>query len=1479
MSGKKTRKGRNQGTAKRKPATRRKARAPVVLRAGLVNAARPATITATRRATTTTATRPASTTATATRPEVTATATPRPTATAPAATPILTPGPIIVDPNLPIFTVDPIGNFFDAGRPGHAVVRPEDLVALRLELHNLTIQPGSPPRLKKTGSASSYLVLHFPPQAITEQTFFEKNPEGAESETSGMPSEELTGPPVRARISGESRLAFTVPNGFDVPYTLEGVLAAVEELALSVPANAKPPGSGGTFVAVADLFMANVAKLPAAQRAALSSFAARTLRIAAVQGDMATVQLRQASGGPGLRPMRASVADAISSDLGVFPGPVVTRPTISVKPALPGPKQTAIELPWRLIISPHSAERWRHAKLPVTSPATQRTELWHSRLVAPKSDGTVIEPPRPDSQRTVRAVWALTGEGSTQAMQGAFPATLPQPNEIPFLMPLEDFDRFQFVHLSSNFSSPKYTPTAVGVNLLMLSALGGWLDSRGAWDPPAGLSVEEWVHRAAMARDHFVRVVYKGCVFPLGHRVALVKVSERKFHNGARDEDGVQTIEQKTGNTAYLRQRFFIIIRERERKFVDPTLCNKAGNRFFQFQLPFSSVRILTVVTPNLDPPNANPSQVSGLGQTMFWPHVNGEPFRFQCAATDLDGRTVHFELPMIFIDNTLVNPGPLSTAPNYNKAADNAQIAKTDWEARGDLRVAKLKQQRVALAQSVKAGDTTVQVEELTFNAEVEKGNAKLETYSAELSRPIFYPKVDEARVRIAALAQLTGSGKNNKVTWNAHYLEHGFKESNKGQVFVDVATETNMAKLDFSTQGDRSGGFVQPNLTPSAISRLAGPLSGDEDAVKNFISGEFKGTDAFPGDLSDLPFPLLFGCIPLGEVIEAVTKLADTPERIPKFASEASTQVENFINGLGRLFDFVSRLSDQPGSIAQGAIDAAKQTLDDLIARAQSYAAPLVADVKTRINQLIAALNTLLSQVQLLVDTTIDTAPALPGLPGAIAGVQTAVTNLRNAANAQVGGVSLPAGLRQSILQVANQLEAFVGDLATVTALITQGKALYAALDDIVGDPTQLGNLLSDPGQLATKLQAVQSAITPLRATLAGFRLLEGAPRKAVLEAIDVVLQVLGTVTQLIDLLEMLTGDELTIRFDWNPTISNWALPGANANTDPLFRANDKKGFLVAVEAKVKKNGQSAPKITVTCSLKKFDLVLIAPASFIEINFDKIEFRVDSAAKMDVDVLIDDIKFVGPLSFVETLRDLIPLDGFSDPPFLDITPQGVDAGFSLALPNISIGVFNLSNLSLGAGFTVPFIGQPVSVRFNFCTREQPFNLTVSLFGGGGFFGITLDPHGIQILEAAFEFGASISIDFGVASGGVHVMAGVYFRMEQSACSLTGYFRLGGHVDVLGLISASLELYLELSYEFETGKCKGKAQLTIEIEVFIFSGSVTITCERKFAGSNGDPTFRELMGVNPALPLADELASIDASTQYAWREYCEAFA
>lgn len=1376
------------------------------------------------------------------------------------------------------------GNLFSPGRAGQTAVRADDLLAIRVETRNLQIIPGQVPKLSKTGAGTAFITLHFPPQAITEETFFEAPPPSMtdpdvdpaksphpsakpKDEPPGGISETVRTPPIRARIAGESRLVFKVPDGFTCDYTIEGVLAACLSLQMSVAANARPRGQRRPVFSVADILDTRlIAKLAPKQKAALSALATSTHRIAIMEGDTATLRARQFAGGTGLR-----AASKLPLDI------VVRPPVFRPRPANPGATQTALEIPWRLILSPHDGARWRHAAKPVTSQKTNRTELWHSTLVTPASDGTVVEPPHPDATRTVRAIWALTGEGSEKEMSGTFPdsSNLPDPSTSPFRMPMDDFDRFQVTHLSSNFSVTGYTPEPVDTNLMMVTALGGWLDSRGAWEPP-GLSVEEWVHRAAMARDHYVKMVYRGFLFPFGHRVSLVKVSERKFHNGVATE----TVEP--GNAAYLRQRLFIIVREKERRFDEPAVAdlhNNSSTVFYARQFPFSKVRILTDKTPNLDDPATFPSTVQELGQLMFWPHVGGNPFRFECVATDLDGRRIAFSLPLIFMDNTRACPRKFNNTtqkldPDFDFAEDNALIAVGDFASRPKAyHTADLKLQRVALAGSLKAGDTSVQAAEMRFGGEAQKANSKLRGYSDGLNRPVFFPKVGETISRIGAMAHLGGANETNRLTWHPHFLQFGF-ESNKGQVFVKVENDPGMAKLDFSAQGNRSGGFVQPNLKPAALSRLAGPVMGD---VSQFITGNVPKGSGFPTSVSDLPLPLIFGCIPLGALIDAVADLTNTPERIPKFGSEAATQLEDFINTLVRVYSFVTDLASGPAGIAKAAANAFMATLEDQKKQAKAYAAAQVAPVLDAIDDLSNALVDVASKVGALIDSAINTASGAAGLvqlPTSIAQARAAIVQLKAAANAQVGGVSLPAGFRQSVLNLAAKADAFLADLEKLPLLVQQAKALFDALDAIVGQPDQLGSLLSNPGLLKTRIEAVANAIGPLKGTLASFTLMDGAPAKAVSDALGAVEEVLGSVADLLKLVEMLTGEELTIRFDWNPEISSWP-----AGSDPIFRANDKRGFSVAVEAKVKKNGSSSPKITVVCGLKHFDLVLIGPAAFIELNFEKIEFTVDTAAKTNVDVLLSDIKFVGPLSFVETLRDLIPLDGFSDPPYLDISEKGIDAGFDIALPSICVGVLNIANLSLGAGFTVPFIGQPLSVRFNFCTREKPFLLTVYIFGGGGFFGITIDPQGVQILEASFEFGASVSIDFGVASGGVHVMAGIYFRMEKDAATLTGYFRLGGYVDVLGLISASLELYLELRYETQSGKCVGKAQLTIEIKVFIFSGSVTITCERKFAGANGDPTFRQMLGFMPELSLADELAAIDLNTEYAWREHCEAFA
>ena len=83
----------------------------------------------------------------------------------------------------------------------------------------------------------------------------------------------------------------------------------------------------------------------------------------------------------------------------------------------------------------------------------------------------------------------------------------------------------------------------------------------------------------------------------------------------------------------------------------------------------------------------------------------------------------------------------------------------------------------------------------------------------------------------------------------------------------------------------------------------------------------------------------------------------------------------------------------------------------------------------------------------------------------------------------------------------------------------------------------------------------------------------------------------------------------------------------------------------------------------------------------------------------------------------------------------------------------------------------------------------------------------------------------------------------------------------------MLGLISACIELYLELTYEPPSGKATGRATLTIEVEVLFLSMSVEISCEKKFKGSNQDPTFEQVMGLAPP-----------GGTR-PWDDYCAAFA
>lgn len=332
--------------------------------------------------------------------------------------------------------------------------------------------------------------------------------------------------------------------------------------------------------------------------------------------------------------------------------------------------------------------------------------------------------------------------------------------------------------------------------------------------------------------------------------------------------------------------------------------------------------------------------------------------------------------------------------------------------------------------------------------------------------------------------------------------------------------------------------------------------------------------------------------------------------------------------------------------------------------------------------------------------------------------------------------------------------------------------------------------------------------------------------------------------------------------LHLQWRPPIGQWP---AGAKTNAIFLPSSPQSLVLAVDVR---GGDLVPEpsVEVLAQLTDFTLQLVPGMPLVHLPFKRLYFRASTGAKTEIDVELDELTWLGVLGFVDKLRQLIPSDGFADPPSVAVDSQGISAGFSVGLPNVAVGVFNLSNLSMAADIKLPFVGDSPTVGFSFCSRERPFTVAVLFLGGGGFFGLRLSPKKLVLLEAAVEFGATLALDFGVASGSVSCMAGIYLRLLADDGSLTGYLRIRGEVDVLGLISACIEMYMALTYEFGSGKVSGRATITVEVEVLLFSASVSISAERKFAGSKGDPTFADALG-----PYAEP--------DCAWITYCQAFA
>ncbi len=727
------------------------------------------------------------------------------------------------------FTIGQIQNF------SISVVRPDDLLTLSFEFINLRlVTGGGPARLVRTDpNQPAYLVVHFPPQHIAEEVFYE-----AEQPTPLPPNAE---PPINSRLAGASRLAFLIPGTVqEIPYTLQALLDWSQyEQSVTVLATPPPPP-------------VQLIRLAPQQRTVVEP------RVEVIQKSPQYYQMLQAPAPPEPQPRgkeKKPKGKAREPEMRLEPSRVIGIAQI-YQVQEPAPFQTAIEAPYRLILSPNYYAGWAHARLPVEHGG--RTELWHTRLGVRTQDGKVDE--SADYYRTLRAVWATDYR----------PGCLPQMDSYaPFtLWTLSNKDRYQIVRLSSDINMTgrdgRYTPHPLQTSRLMLSPLGAWMNVYGSWqDAPTDVpepactnaqrnftfNLVEWRNIAAMGRDQYVRVVKRGFLFPFGHRAVKIEITERKFNRTPSTNQVA----------AYLRKRIYIVVQEFTKNYPAVGQPYSQGPR-----LPFQTVRITTLKTPALDPPENS----AVLGTQAFWPRVNKSDFQFHLVGTDWEGRTSDFTAPLIFVEADAARDGARvsSIGQSYNHDPDEFRRRRP------------LYGQKVAFAKNKEPGDTTFETNTITLTYDPPEPNWANNLPSTQAA---FYPATAESEVRVATVEQLTGTQATTRIGYHDTYLTQGLDSlANKGQVFAKLLDQVPLMFGGSGASADKAGGLLTPTMNITGLSRILGPVAGD---LGNMVAGKFNPADVFQDALN----AKLLGDISLKDVISSVADFSGALEKVPKFVS----------------------------------------------------------------------------------------------------------------------------------------------------------------------------------------------------------------------------------------------------------------------------------------------------------------------------------------------------------------------------------------------------------------------------------------------------------------------------------------------------------------------------------------------------------------------------------------------------------------
>jgi hypothetical protein len=952
-------------------------------------------------------------------------------------------------------------NKFEASLDGVTVrvVRPSDMLHLNLSFQGLRLKMHSGvPYLERKplpggGFQTAYARFEFPSQNLQEESFFEDNLGTPAGKTAPHFS-------VKTSAAGPSWLLFRL----DPPVFKEGLEFSVESLLnwkqfTFLPGNREQNAKGSRIEVPYRLFLTpgdqiafehDVSPRTSAEVEEVPESKTTKERAAELWGTLLHDPNNHIEDGEDLQAIEMTAFGA--SDIAeILKVKVVSKTSVQALLSQKVPVQTGTAIIYRGGTTKYRGtdKEITIEKIFTTPDGVLGIQYKFNNANFAKNDPDFVVPDAP--------LWLLPFVGNSAVSTQMQVGGVPNPS-------VDVADRAMIVAITSAPSDKGFKPTRLNVNRLELTALGAYFDTQTEFDEDSVLHIDKqnilraWKHIAVLNRDSFVELKYAGFLWPFGHRAQLQKRTQRVFFS-------VFPIDPKCDKAkifCYLRQQFFIVVKQKTRRYYSDETGDKPKNSTWDFA--FRRVDINTLETPPLLTPNdtAYPAGAGGDTWKAFAPQINVKigdkitPNDVQFDLTGCDwanpGLEIKFKAPLVFVK---------SDANNSDNFASDAGHIESDLYEKNGRNVVPFGDQHIHLAPPTSAGDTQQTVQSITFRG------VTFKTPDATGANPNFYSAVKAASIDLPAVRSFANTGPEYSTVFyeSSSYAIHGFTDpnpkANSAEIYLTLDPGANRSLV---FPGKHGGGIATPSVPLNSLSRTKGVISFKiSETVSAQPNGQLSAKDFFAATGLGANFPKLFGVIPLEDILLAAGD--NVPAGFNPFTSDKlPSTLTNLIDGARAVCQQILSLYElyyDPVKQFLGVISdlralATKEAIAELEQQAK---AALVAAVSQQIEAAEKQLDQVVSKAESDLIQTISHEAALPA---------DTVNQIKSACD-------------QAQQQIQNQIVPFLNSLADqIDAALASAEEIKFEIENVVGSLRNiLDNARNVPEKVIEQLQDLKSDI----------------------------------------------------------------------------------------------------------------------------------------------------------------------------------------------------------------------------------------------------------------------------------------------------------------------------------------------------------------------------------------------------------------